>query len=403
MINKQELLEYSKVISLDPGIVEKDYVLGWILAGVHHNPKVRDSWVFKGGTCLKKCYFETYRFSEDLDFTVLDPAQIEESFLRNVMNEITLWVNEESGLELPGDRLGIDIFNNLRGVVSAQCKMGFIGPLQRRSSIPNIKFDLSSDEVIVLEPIIRGLYHPYSDRIDSEMQVLCYSYEEVFAEKVRALHERSRPRDLYDVIHLYRNKDLITDLKMLVSVLEEKCAYKGIEPPTFELIDNHPQKRELSAEWDNMLRHQIAILPALEHYWNALPEFFDWLYRNKVVELEHIAVETGSEQWSQGRLVHFTPSELFIERIQFAASNRLYINLRYNGKNRIVEPYSFRKSRAGQILFYAFEVDSSQIKCYRIDKFQSLDVTSEIYTPRYAVEISSTGIIQMPIVRRRRR
>jgi len=30
------------------------------------------SWAFKGGTCLKKCYFETYRFSEDLDFTLTE-------------------------------------------------------------------------------------------------------------------------------------------------------------------------------------------------------------------------------------------------------------------------------------------------------------------------------------------
>ncbi|HEY0410225.1 MAG TPA: nucleotidyl transferase AbiEii/AbiGii toxin family protein [Candidatus Dormibacteraeota bacterium] len=25
----------------------------------------------KGGTCLRKCYYETYRFSEDLDFTLV--------------------------------------------------------------------------------------------------------------------------------------------------------------------------------------------------------------------------------------------------------------------------------------------------------------------------------------------
>jgi hypothetical protein len=35
-----------------------------------------NQWVFKGGTCLKKCYIETYRFSEDLDFTVLPGGAI---------------------------------------------------------------------------------------------------------------------------------------------------------------------------------------------------------------------------------------------------------------------------------------------------------------------------------------
>jgi Nucleotidyl transferase AbiEii toxin, Type IV TA system len=52
-------------------VIEKDYVLGWLLWGIGSDPVLGQSWVFKGGTCLKKCYIETYRFSEDLDFTVL--------------------------------------------------------------------------------------------------------------------------------------------------------------------------------------------------------------------------------------------------------------------------------------------------------------------------------------------
>ena len=63
-------------------VIEKDYVLGWLLWGLGSDPVLSDQWVFKGGTCLKKCYIETHRFSEDLDFTVLPggpyrPEQIE--------------------------------------------------------------------------------------------------------------------------------------------------------------------------------------------------------------------------------------------------------------------------------------------------------------------------------------
>ncbi len=67
MIQKQELLDLAKDFGLRPDVVEKDYVLGWLLAGIGEHPATRDTWVFKGGTCLKKCFFETYRFSEDLD------------------------------------------------------------------------------------------------------------------------------------------------------------------------------------------------------------------------------------------------------------------------------------------------------------------------------------------------
>ena len=75
VIEKQEISELARELSLDLHVVEKDFVLGWLLAGIAANADLSENWVFKGGTCLKKCYFETYRFSEDLDFTVTDEAQ----------------------------------------------------------------------------------------------------------------------------------------------------------------------------------------------------------------------------------------------------------------------------------------------------------------------------------------
>jgi len=49
-----------------------------MLAGIYAHEELAESWIFKGGTCLKKCFFETYRFSEDLDFTLRDEAQLDE-------------------------------------------------------------------------------------------------------------------------------------------------------------------------------------------------------------------------------------------------------------------------------------------------------------------------------------
>ena len=73
MIGKPEMLRTAGQMNLNPHVVEKDYALGWLLAGIFANDKIADSWVFKGGTCLKKCFFETYRFSEDLDFLLKEP------------------------------------------------------------------------------------------------------------------------------------------------------------------------------------------------------------------------------------------------------------------------------------------------------------------------------------------
>ena len=77
MISRAEIEERVRLCELREDIVEKDYVLGWVLWDIGIDPRLHDTWVFKGGTCLKKCYIETYRFSEDLDFTVLQNGPFE--------------------------------------------------------------------------------------------------------------------------------------------------------------------------------------------------------------------------------------------------------------------------------------------------------------------------------------
>lgn len=54
MIDKREIIDNATALSLLPNIVEKDYALGWVLAGISAHPELRESWIFKGGTCLKK-------------------------------------------------------------------------------------------------------------------------------------------------------------------------------------------------------------------------------------------------------------------------------------------------------------------------------------------------------------
>jgi len=88
IISRQELLDLATDFGLAPNVVEKDYALGWLLAGFGQHPETRESWLFKGGTCLKKCFFETYRFSEDLDFTLREPAHLDEGFLARLFQEV---------------------------------------------------------------------------------------------------------------------------------------------------------------------------------------------------------------------------------------------------------------------------------------------------------------------------
>lgn len=187
MIDRREVLEFSREFGLNANVVEKDYVIGWALAGITNHHQLASSWVFKGGTCLKKCYFETYRFSEDLDFTVTNEEHFNEEFLVNAFREISEWLYETTGVEIPTDKIRFEIYENPRGGISAEGRISYRGPMQPRGDPPRIKLDLTIDEVLVLSPVIREVNHPYSDRPSDGIHIQCYAFEEVFAEKIRAL------------------------------------------------------------------------------------------------------------------------------------------------------------------------------------------------------------------------
>ena len=112
MIPKNELVDQATQANLQTHVIEKDYVLGWLLAGINQRLELRESWVFKGGTCLKKCYFDTYRFSEDLDFTLRDKSHINADFLRDAFTGIVAWIYDASGIEISADRLKFEIYTN---------------------------------------------------------------------------------------------------------------------------------------------------------------------------------------------------------------------------------------------------------------------------------------------------
>ena len=121
--------------------------------------------MFKGGKCLKKCYFDTYRFSEDLDFTLRDESHIDNEFLKKIFFQIGEWIYETAGIEIPKDRMIFDFFKNPRGKIVCQGRLFYRGPVSPNAArqLPRIKLDLTTDELIA-EPSISNLVrHPYSD------------------------------------------------------------------------------------------------------------------------------------------------------------------------------------------------------------------------------------------------
>jgi predicted nucleotidyltransferase component of viral defense system len=403
VIPRQELLDLATDFGLQANVVEKDYALGWLLAGIGQHGATRDTWIFKGGTCLKKCFFETYRFSEDLDFTLLDATHLDERFLSSLFEEIGEWVYEQTGLLLPPEARKFEVFTNPRGGTSAEGRVGYRGPLGRAGDAPRVKLDLTDHERLVLPVDRREVHHPYSDRPAEGIRVSSYCFEEVFAEKVRALAERLRPRDLYDVVHLYRRKELHPDRLRLMQALQEKCAFKEIPVPTIESLRASPLVGELQVSWEQMLGHQLPELPPFDIFWNELPEVFDWLFRSfeKPALGAAPAIEAIDAAWhipamaSSWRGIGVSAP---MEVIRFAAANRLCVELDYRKESgertrTVIEPYSLRKTMQGNLVLYGVKADTGENRSYRVDRIQGAAATRRTFQPRYLVELSETGFM----------
>jgi hypothetical protein len=264
-----------------------------------------------------------------------------------------------------------------------------------------VKLDLTSDETVVEAAIRREVAHAYDDVLPADGSVLCYVFAEVFAEKLRALGQRTRPRDLYDVVNLYRRADIREDRDLVLSILEQKCTYKGVPVPTLAAITAPDKLADIRADWKAMLAHQLPVLPPIDEFIDSLSEVFDWLGGAEVPQLERTpALNQDIEtEWVAPPTLTRWPGGAPLEQIRFAGANHLLVELGYQGSRRLIEPYALRRSKAGNLLVYAIKADGGEVRAYRVDRIESVGVTDQTFAPRYAIELS----VALPVRTGRRR
>src|SRR3990167_11233502 len=135
MITKQELLKKQKEQGVPLPTIEKDYILGLILSCLYRHPLIKDTWVFKGGTCLKKIYFEDYRSSEDLDFTLRKEASINPKDIEQFLLESFEIGSSMFGLMIDKKNISISPFPDKEGLF-IQIKVPTQSPMMTSGSLP---------------------------------------------------------------------------------------------------------------------------------------------------------------------------------------------------------------------------------------------------------------------------
>jgi predicted nucleotidyltransferase component of viral defense system len=280
VIGEAEVRRLAHRTGVEPRVIDLDYVLSWALHGLASDPDLRTRLVFKGGTCLRKCYFPGYRFSEDLDFTATGRFE-PDAFAREV-REAFRSAQDKSGLDFAAQEPRMEILDDEYGSESVQLRVYYRGPHRSGGSPRAIRLDASRDEAVVFPPEPRRLSHEYSDADEfGEVTWPCYSLDEVMAEKLRAVLAQRRfaiARDLYDIHELLRAG---VDGARIRAALPVKLEVKNLplaEVPAERMLS---RKDEFLADWTRNLIPLIQpdALPEFEEAWQETAAFLTAVLR----------------------------------------------------------------------------------------------------------------------------
>ena len=206
--------------------VEKDYVILHVLSALATTLGDASKWTFKGGTCLRHCYYPGYRFSEDIDFSC-EPTNDTVEVVRGFAERISQLVESESGLMItPGKVQAPE--NEAQVEISLQYSRG--GSL--RQALPVMKLHLTFDEPVLVGPVRCQVNPGYLDL--APFGIFAYSKLEIVAEKMRALLQQQekwpRPRDLFDLwFILCRVRERFSRIELRQLFLK-KCEIRTIVP-----------------------------------------------------------------------------------------------------------------------------------------------------------------------------
>jgi predicted nucleotidyltransferase component of viral defense system len=249
MIKPGEIQNKASALGVRDQQIEKDYILSWILKGISQNEMLSRILACKGGTCLKKFYFENYRFSEVLDFTLLDESVSNDKILEE-FKSVFKFIKEKANIPLN------TLENNEHEDGGLYFFIGYIGPLGGQGANKKIMVDVARSEKLEFEAVNNNALKSSSD-ID-DYKILCYPLKEILVEKMRSIMQRMIARDFYDIWYLLEGEGL--DANQYIGEFKNKCTSKGLDATKFKdkLAERIPQYR---GQWKSSLKDQIKDLP----------------------------------------------------------------------------------------------------------------------------------------------
>ncbi len=266
------LQEARKRLKIPWEVLERDYLLSWILAGIAEVDVFRDTLVFKGGTSLKKCYFGDYRFSEDLDFSGLENVPQGAAMERAVEKACGIakkLLDEYAPVEIVCERYTEkDLHPGGQEAFAIRARFPWHRDLHTRVII-----ETSVDEKVLKPSQMRKVIHEYGEPLEAHVRV--YTLEEIVAEKLRAILQhmekleirgwsRSRARDYYDLWRILGTYKDQMNLNGFDAFLCVKCAAKNVGFQNEEDFFREKMLTLVEKTWEQWLGPLVPNLPSFQ-------------------------------------------------------------------------------------------------------------------------------------------
>ncbi|MEW6528889.1 MAG: nucleotidyl transferase AbiEii/AbiGii toxin family protein [Candidatus Micrarchaeota archaeon] len=280
------------------GLIEKDILLHNLLIKVSQDDHFKNNLVFKGGTCLIKCYFDYYRFSEDLDFSWINQSEFKnksQKEIRRILSQkIDILMNifakfsEELKLEFKPDKTNNEYVELGRSNKFVTFKIWYKSAVTERRQFIKIQINFvelfqygfnhckASSIIKPVDPKEFEFLFPEYVLILSNPELKCYDVKEILIEKFRAILTRKgvKARDFIDIF-LIAKKEKIDPRKLEREILE-KIRFALKYEKYLQNLENFKIERFVLGEEEKLILKPIP--EGFEEFLKSTHEFLDELY-----------------------------------------------------------------------------------------------------------------------------
>lgn len=282
----------------NPGLIEKDIILHELLIKISQDKYLKDNFVFKGGTCLIKCYFDYYRFSEDLDFSWIDQGEFKNKSQKEIRRILSRKINrimhtlsrfaEELGFVFKNDKTNKEYVELGGSNKFVTFKLWYKSAVTDRKQF--IKIQINFLELFkygfntcrastILKPLNSKEFEflfPEYVHILSKPELKCYNVREILIEKFRAILTRKgvKARDFIDIFIISKKEKI--DPKKLEREILEKIRFVLKYEKYIQNLENFKLEKFVLGEEEKLLLKPIP--EGFEEFLKNTHEFLDKLY-----------------------------------------------------------------------------------------------------------------------------